>query len=52
MSDVDEQLMQHSKDFFDTIFSEIFHENSGQPIDQEMFNRAVEAMGIDGSDLE
>jgi len=46
-ADVDEQLMQHSEDFFDTIFSEVFRENGDCPISREQFDNAVDAIGIE-----
>ena len=52
MSEIDEQLMQHSKDFFNTIFAEVFRENTDLPITRELFDAAVTSIGIEGSELE
>ena len=51
MSKVDETLIQNSKDFFDTIFSEVFRISNGEPISADLYNEAIDAMGIEGEDL-
>lgn len=48
--EIDTQLMQHTQEFFDAIFGEVFRQNDGYPISSEQFRFAVTAICAEPSE--